>query len=268
MGCQSGKVSSPQVPDSSAVAAKAPPVQQQTLLTSPGVGQHCFKEEMYLPSVLPTILPTRDPVQVVDQHGSSSSSAFNGKWSSGAVIWNPMIGSYDTGAVWMDGSVTRRICKVTWSDGTVSRAHIIDKTRVIEISYRQTPFTGELRDDDCIHWSDGDIWYRHEEPQEERTCLDIPRECQEEIEPVAIEALPTPIGSPTVLGSAHVTKDVVPQQSYRQAAYLVENSSCLPARKDRKDTADLDLLPAEKSDGFQITEQVGKPRKEKGACCC
>lgn len=250
--------------------AKPPPVQQQTLLTSPGVAHHGFKEELHLPTTDDQeelhLSTTDDQAEAVDQTGSSS--GFNGKWSSGAVIWNPMLGSYDTGAVWMDGSVTRRICKVTWPDGTVSRAHIIDKTRVIEISYKQLPFTGELREDDCIHWNDGDIWYRYEEPEGERTCLDIPRECQEEIEPAATEALPTPIGAPVSLGSAHLSNDDAPQHSYRQAAYLVENASHMPGRVPRTNKEVLDSLPAEKSDCFQITEPVGKPRREKGACCC
>jgi len=56
----------------------------------------------------------------------------------------------------------------------------------MELSYRsscvmmnnKTPFSGELRDDACIHWSDGDIWSRHEDPVESRICMEVPTACQ------------------------------------------------------------------------------------------
>lgn len=51
---------------------------------------------------------------------------------------------------------------MTWADGRVSQIQYDDVTKKAEISLDGDKFSGELRDDDQIYWSDGDVWKRHQ----------------------------------------------------------------------------------------------------------
>jgi len=70
-----------------------------------------------------------------------SSIGFNGQWSRGVISGD----------------------KLTWRDGTVpaseAQIQIVDG-RKLETTWNGSSYTGELRDDDRIYWSDGDVWTR------------------------------------------------------------------------------------------------------------
>merc|ERR1719487_1852140 len=86
---------------------------------------------------------------VVDRHladtktesvvpGRAVSAGFNGAWNKGVISGD----------------------KLTWRDGQESQIQMKD-ARVIGTKLNDRSYIGELRDDDKIYWSDGDIWLRH-----------------------------------------------------------------------------------------------------------
>jgi len=124
MGCHSGKISPP--------AASKQPAATNTLLaplTEPPV-KDAIKE----------VEPAETPAEVAETPAEVAEplGIFNGAWSHGVINGNAL----------------------TWNDGSNSQIRIDEMTRAIEVTYDGLSYTGELRADDQIHWSDGDIWSR------------------------------------------------------------------------------------------------------------
>lgn len=254
MGCRSGKVSAP--------GQSASGSDQRTLLTTPAPPQSSLKED-FLPR------ETRDIVST-DAAGSTSPLGFNGRWSSGAV--NTIGFICDNGPM----AMTRR-STLTWFDGTTSHIQVNDMTKSIEISYNGAPFTGELRDDDCIHWSDGDIWTRDPELVEAKMTMDVPAQSRGDIGPYAAqdceEANANTWADSKTPRQTETTTDMKAEAAPELAHLAPQPRSPGEARgMDRIsiDTADLDL-PAGEAGGLKGSsgkQAHAKPRKERCTCCC
>jgi len=264
MGCQSGKVTPPKL---SAPEPAILPIDQHTLLTT-SAATNGLKAQVL-------------SGQATDPFASS----FDGPWTSGAII-------RDNGPLPM----TRR-SSVTWSDGSVSSARIDDKTRTISITYEGAQMTGELRDDECIHWSDGDIWARNTE--ENMDCAYRPPTSQDAVGSAAAQSQDG--GSSTavdVLTVSHRDVELVtpkiaenpaatcpdskpPQQLESRTGINVEVppkvldahkwASKSPGGMDRIsiDTVDLDQVAAGTVGVQAISGKAGQSkRKERSLCCC
>jgi len=126
MGCNSGKPSAPTAPKTRTPEWYSADPLNHTLLTTNAQGQNLEKEA------------AKETPAVSAERADPSQSVFNGAWNNGVI----------------NGDV------LTWNDGVVSQVRIDEMTKVIEVTYQGTSFAGELRDDDKIHWDDGDTWTR------------------------------------------------------------------------------------------------------------
>jgi len=126
MGCSSGKVSAPK---SASKTARA----ENTLLGSSG--QYAAVKEA-----------AGVPVEAAEL----SKTVFDGVWTKGVIA------GYTS---------HRRIAgdSLTWANGTISRIRVDEMSKVLEVDFKGSLFTGSLSvDGDKIHWSNGDNWERCE----------------------------------------------------------------------------------------------------------
>jgi len=79
--------------------------------------------------------------------------SFDGRWDKGTILR-------------IDG---KRDLK--WASGERQAFKQID-ARTIEVVVKGVTYTGELRDDDRIHWSDGDVWSRHGVKKHRMACIE------------------------------------------------------------------------------------------------
>jgi hypothetical protein len=80
-------------------------------------------------------------VEVPADTGKVSKNVFDGVWTKGVIVGDSL----------------------TWADGMISYVAVDEVSRVLEVNFKGTVFTGELSGEgDKIHWSDGDIWDRCE----------------------------------------------------------------------------------------------------------
>jgi len=126
MGCSSGKVSAPK---SASKIARA----ENTLLGSSGQ-YGAVKEAAGVPA----------------EAAELSKTVFDGVWTKGVIA------GYTS---------HRRIAgdSLTWANGTISRIRVDEMSKVLEVDFKGSLFTGSLSvDGDKIHWSNGDNWERCE----------------------------------------------------------------------------------------------------------
>merc|ERR1712070_1094828 len=74
------------------------------------------------------------------------SAHLNGMWSSAK---NPASMKHINGEI------------LTWSNGDVTLLQIMTP-RTVQMVIRGTTHTGELKDDDKLYWSDGDVWFHRD----------------------------------------------------------------------------------------------------------
>merc|ERR1719272_1517164 len=63
--------------------------------------------------------------------------------------------------LWSKGSINGGM--ITWADGNVDKLQSVGPY-MVEVSSQQPACRGELKVDDKIYWSDGEVWTRESEP--------------------------------------------------------------------------------------------------------
>lgn len=193
--------------------------------------------------------------------------------------------------VWSKGAIAGD--SLTWADGTISFISVDEVSRVLEVNFKGTVFTGGLYDDgDKIHWSDGDIWDRCGADAGEVFKLSDDllraRDGPESIDPVAHTsqankngelvqfagaplpsipeaAKPSPEKKKNQVDAGSKPVEASPTDHWAHSANNAHTRSQSLARITGPDSANNDRMFA---DSRKASPTQGQPRKEKNWCCC
>ena len=94
--------------------------------------------------------------------------------------------------------------KLTWHDDAVSKLFIDEATKVLQVTWQEISYRGELRADGKIYWSDGDVWNRGPHPPPHEAAAPpppaeepAPAESEVSAAPSTVEPAPPPPPAPT-----------------------------------------------------------------------